>query len=154
MIVIDILKKFILFILYIVEGCDAGQPVSSDSHYFWAQTKMHLTTYLLQRSPYHLTDGAWLRGVPQGPMSSIQAKLFSIYVDELGNGDVNQNHPNVYLDILKSLGLQIPPVTSKEFIQQKSIMEISFKKPLLTLTTSLFPNTFQPEILGYTLVSL
>lgn len=87
-------------------------------------------------------------------MSSIDAKLFSIYIDELGNGDTNQNHPNVYLEVLKSLGLDVPPIKSREFVDQQSIMEISFKKPLLTLTTSLFPNTFKPEILGYTLVSL
>ncbi len=134
-------------------GCDQGEPVSSNSPYWWAKTKMHLTTYLIQREPYHLTDGIWLRGIQQGPMSSIQAKLFSIYIDELGNGDINQNHPNVYLNVLKDLGLHVPSITSKEFVQQKSILDISFKKPLLTLTTSLFPNTFQPEILGYTLVS-
>ncbi len=137
----------------IIKGCDAGQPVCSDSWYWWAQTKVHLTTYLIQRSPYHLTDGVWLRGITQGPMSSIHAKLFSIYIDELGNGDTNQNHPNVYLDVLKSLGLHIPPVTSRLFVDQQSIFDISFKKPLLTLTTSLFPKTFEPEILGYTLVT-
>lgn len=87
-------------------------------------------------------------------MSSIDAKLFSIYIDELGNGDTNQNHPNVYLEVLKSLALVVPPIKSREFVDQQSIMDISFKKPLLTLTTSLFPNTFKPEILGYTLVSL
>lgn len=86
-------------------------------------------------------------------MTSIDAKLFSIYIDELGNGDANQNHCNVYLNVLKSLGLVVPPITSREFVDQKSILEISFKKPVLTLTTSLFPNTFKPEILGYTLVS-
>ena len=72
-------------------------------------------------------------------MSSIQSKLFSIYIDELGNGDENQNHANVYLNVLQSLGLQVPPITSKEFIQQKSMLYISFQKPLLTLTTALFP---------------
>jgi hypothetical protein len=128
--------------------------VSSESRYWWAQTKVHLTTYLIQREPYHLTDGAWLRGVPQGPMSSIDAKLLSIYIDELGNGDINQNHPDVYLNVLKDLGLNVPSISSREFVDQKSILDICFKKPLLTLTTSLFPKTFQPEILGYTLVSL
>lgn len=108
---------------------------------------------MIQREPYHLTDGIWLRGVPQGPMSSIDAKLFSIYIDELGNGDVNQNHPNVYLNVLKSVGVEVPSIKSRQFVDQQSIMEISFKKPLLTLTTSLFPERFRPEILGYTLVS-
>ena len=87
-------------------------------------------------------------------MSSIQAKLFSIYIDELGNGDPDQNHCNVYLDVLHSLGLQVPPITSREFVDQPSILDISFKKPVLTLTTSLFPQTYEPEILGYTLVSV
>jgi hypothetical protein len=138
----------------VYSGCEAGQPVSSDSLYWWAQTKIHLTTYLVQREPYHLTDGIWLRGVPQGPMSPIQAKLFAIYIDELGNGDPAQNHCNVYLDVLESLGLKIPSIYSREFVDQESILEISFKKPVLTLTTSIFPKTFEPEILGYTLVSI
>ncbi|CAF1347298.1 unnamed protein product [Rotaria sordida] len=134
-----------------LDWCDAGQPVSSDSRYWWAKTKLHFTTYLIQREPYHLTDGIWLRGLSQGPMSAIEAKLFSIYIDELGNGDPEQNHPNVYLNVLKNLGLYVPPIHSREFVDQQSILDISFKKPLLTLTTSLFPRTFQPEILGYTL---
>ena len=78
-------------------------------------------------------------------MASIDAKLFSIYIDEFGNGDANQNHCNVYLNVFKSLGLVIPPITSRKFVDQKSILEFSL---------SLFPNTFKPEILGYTLVSL
>ena len=135
-------------------GCEAGQPVSNDSPFWWAQTKSHLTTYLIQRESYHLTDGTWLRGVPQGPMSPIQAKLFAIYIDETVNGDVEQNHCNVYMDVLRSLCLVVPPITSREFVDQQAILEISFKKPLLTLTTSLFPKTFEPEILGYTLVRL
>ena len=128
--------------------------MSADSPYWWAQTKVHLTTYLIQREPYHLTDGAWLRGVLQGPMTAIQAKLFAIYIDEMGNGDPEQNHCNVYLDVLHSLGLHVPSIDSREFVDQQSILDICFKKPLLTLTTSLFPKTYEPEILGYTLVSL
>ena len=85
-------------------------------------------------------------------MSGLHAKLFSIYIDELGNGDAEQNHCNVYLDVLRSLGLDVPPISSREFVDQQSILEISFKKPLLTLTTSLFPKTLEAEILGYTLV--
>ena len=127
--------------------------MSNESRYWWAQTKAHLTTYFIQKEPYHLTDGIWLRGVRQGPMSSIDAKLFSIYIDELGNGDLNQNHCNVYLNVLKELGLDVPSISSREFVDQKSILDISFQKPLLTLTTSLFPITFQAELLGYTLVS-
>jgi len=83
----------------------------------------------------------------------MKSKLFFIYIDELGNGDINQNHPNVYLDVLHDLGLHVPPITSRQFVDQQQILEISFKKPLLTLTISLFPKTFLPEILGYTLVS-
>ncbi|CAF0896752.1 unnamed protein product [Adineta steineri] len=134
-----------------LDWLDAGQPVDENSYYWWAETKLHLITYLIQREPYHLTDGIWLRGVPQGPMTYIDSKLFSIYIDELGNGDVSQNHPSVYLNVLKDLELYVPPITSREFVDQKQILDISFKKPLLTLTTSLFPKTFTPEILGYTL---
>jgi hypothetical protein len=148
------LKEFVFDLNLFLKGRDAGQPVSADSLFWWGQTRDHFINYLLQRAPFDLTDGVWLRGVPQGPMSSIQAKLFSIYIDELGNGDPNQNHCNVYLDVLKSVGLDIPPVISREFVDQQSILDISFKKPVLTLTTSLFPKTFEPEILGYTLVSL
>jgi hypothetical protein len=93
----------------------------------WAQSKVHLITYLIQREHYHLTNGIWLRGVPQGPMSSIESKLFSIYIDESGNGDTNQNHPDVYLDASHDLGLHVPPITSRQFVDQQQILEITFK---------------------------
>ncbi|CAF1046730.1 unnamed protein product, partial [Didymodactylos carnosus] len=135
-----------------LDWLEAGMPVDSNSQYWWAQTKLHLATWLMQREPFHLTDGVWLRGnAPTGPCTLIDAKLFAIYIDELGNGDVEQNHCNVYLNVLSALGLSVPDIHTREFVDQKSIMDISFKKPLLTLTTSLFPKAFYPEILGYTL---
>ncbi|CAF4341446.1 unnamed protein product, partial [Rotaria magnacalcarata] len=36
--------------------CDAGQPISPDSPYWWAQTRINLTIYLIQRELYNLTD--------------------------------------------------------------------------------------------------
>ncbi|CAF1558110.1 unnamed protein product [Rotaria magnacalcarata] len=84
-------------------------------------------------------------------MSSIQSKVFSIYIDEIRKEDYQQNHPNIYLKVLKSRSIHVPSIYSREFVNPQSILDISFKEPLLTLTTSLFPKTFQPEILGYTL---
>ncbi|CAF3427408.1 unnamed protein product, partial [Rotaria sp. Silwood2] len=84
-------------------------------------------------------------------MPSIQSKVFPIYIDEISNGDHQQNHPNIYLNVLKSLSIHVPSIYSREFVNQQSILDISFKEALLTSTTSLFPKTFQPEILGYTL---
>ncbi len=118
----------------------------------WADTKEHLSQWLIQRAPFNLTDGVWLRNItPTGPITDTEGLLFAIYADELGNGDYKQNHCNVFVDIIRSLGIELPPVRSRAFVDLKCILESSFTKPVYTLASSLWSQTFFPEILGQTL---
>jgi len=126
---------------------DKGMPPK-----WYSGSKEKLSDFLINEAPFHLTDGAWLRGsVPVGTMNATEAALFKIYIDEMGNGEVHMNHPNVYNDVLRSLGIYMPPVTSRAFIEQESIVDGAFTNPMFPLAVSLLPRTYAAEILGMTL---
>tara|TARA_A100000171_G_C2135245_1_gene149689 strand:+ start:488 stop:1537 length:1050 start_codon:yes stop_codon:yes gene_type:complete len=119
---------------------------------WYSHTREHLEDFLLQEAPFHLTDGAWLRGSnPVGTIDSVDAALISVYFDELGNGDVAMNHCNVYNENLKSIGIHMPQVYKRSFIEQRNLLDGSFVSPTFALAVSLFPRTFKPEIIGMTL---
>lgn len=133
-----------------------GMPLTEDAceryDLWWADTRKHMADWLLQRSPFNLTDGVWLRrAIPTGPITETEAILLATLTDELGNGDVSQNHCNCFLDILKSLGINPPDVRTRAFADQEAVLSSAFVKPVLTLATSIYSKTFFPEILGYNL---
>jgi hypothetical protein len=119
---------------------------------WYCKTKEHFVDFIVNESPFHLTDGAWLRGsIPMGTITPADAALFTVFMDEMGNGNVSMNHCNVYNDVLKSVGVYMPHVTSRAFIEQTSIVDGAFANPTFPLAVSLFPRTYFPEILGMTL---
>lgn len=106
---------------------------------------------LRQKAPFNLVDGAWLQNIlSTGPCNEVQARLFSIWEDEAGNGKTELNHCNVYDTLLKSLNIFLPPITSREFIEQDFIPS-TFDSSVLQLSAGLFPEEFFPELLGMTL---
>lgn len=107
--------------------------------------------FLKQSAPFNLTDGAWLQYIhPAGSWDSVRAKLFSIWDDECGNGIFEQNHSNVYRDLLQSLGIHLPPIQSRELMAQ-DLLDEAFVQPVFEQCVSHFPGRFLPEILGMTL---
>lgn len=130
----------------------AGMKPSEKSEVWWADTPSNIRTWMVQRAPFNLTDGGWLRGIaPTGPMTEPESKLFTVFIDELGNGDLQQNHCNIYLQNLKEVGFHIPDVRCREFVEMKEILDTAWVKPVLALAVSLFSRKFFPELLGYTL---
>ncbi|MDR6294313.1 hypothetical protein E9232_006867 [Inquilinus ginsengisoli] len=106
---------------------------------------------MLQAAPFNLIDGGWLQNIlTVGPTSKIQSNLFAIWNDEAGNGLVSQNHPNVYDALLKGQNIYLPPITTREFIEQ-DFLPGAFTSPLFELAIGRFPQAFFPEILGMTL---
>jgi hypothetical protein len=104
-----------------------------------------------QAAPFNLIDGAWLQKIISvGPCDEVHARLFSIWGDEAGNGQVNLNHCNVYDTLLKSVNIYMPPVKSREFIEQ-DFLPGAFTQAVFQLSTGLFPDEFLPELLGMTL---
>ncbi|MFC9330739.1 LodA/GoxA family CTQ-dependent oxidase [Kitasatospora sp. NPDC057015] len=105
-----------------------------------------------QFAPFNLLDGAWLRNAtPVGPISDIHALLFSIWVDEVGGGDPALNHSNLYHDLLRSVGLYLPPVDSYDFAMQPDMLDSAYTLSAFQLAISLYSERFFPEILGMTL---
>ena len=67
-----------------------------------------------------------------------------------GNGRPEFNHSNVYETLLRSLNIYMPPVTSRDFIEQ-DLVRSAFESTVFQLCVGLFPRRFLPELLGMTL---
>ena len=76
--------------------------------------------------------------------------LFAIWNDEAGNGVPSQNHPNVYDALLRSQNIYVPPITTREFIEQ-DFLPGAFTAAVFQLAVGQFPQAFFPELLGMTL---
>lgn len=106
---------------------------------------------LLQMAPFNLLDGAWLQSLTQArPADEVQSRLFSIWSDEVGNGEAEHNHSNVYQDLLRSQGIYLPEVTSRSFLDI-DVAPGAWRSPVFQMSIGLFPQHFFPEILGMTL---
>jgi Iron-containing redox enzyme len=102
-------------------------------------------------APFNLVDGAWLQNIiTVGPVGKIQSNLFSIWDDEAGNGVTSQNHCNVYDALLRSQNIYLPPITTREFIEQ-DFLPGAFTASIFELAVGNFPQAFFPELLGMTL---
>lgn len=135
---------------------DAGMPLDEASavryDVWWGATRYRMAQALVQRAPFNLTDGQWLRrAIPTGPLAAHHGVLLSTLLDEMGNGVVAQNHCNCYEAILLSMGIAMPDVCSEAFVQQATINDASFVKSAMVLATSMWPERFAAEILGYNL---
>jgi hypothetical protein len=107
---------------------------------------------ILQFGPFNQLDGAWLRHItPDGPLANINELLFRIRMDELGDGNVEQNHANVYTDLMRSVGLYLPDLCTRAYADNPGILDSSFTTTVFLLAISEFNDEFFPELLGMTL---
>lgn len=123
----------------------SSKPKLSKEAYVWG---------IEQLAPAILTDGCWLQTVDQlkhYPNRDIGALLFKIYVDEIGNGKLEQNHPFIYQQLLSSVDLNLPPIFSRKFIEYPGFIDSTFDLPVYLLSISKFPSAFLPELLGLNL---
>lgn len=108
---------------------------------------------LLQLAPAILCDGAWLAGIT-GVLDRMDEKtrrLLKIHADELGDGDVCRNHPNVYRRLLESVGLDVPAFDSKAFAEMPELLDAAFDIPVYLLAMGLETRRYLPELLGLNL---
>lgn len=107
---------------------------------------------LLQLAPFNQLDGTWLRhATPPGPIDDVHSMIFSIYMDEMGDGNVQQNHSNVYTDLLKSVNIYLPDMSTKAYAQNTALLDSAFTLPVFILAITQFSEEFFPELLGMTL---
>lgn len=120
--------------------------------YFEFWTRDRLRERLIQFAPFNLTDGAWLQNITRvGPINRAQSRLFAIWADEVGNGLESQNHSNVYQSLLTSISVYLPDPHSREFANNKLLLDSAFSSPVFQMAISQFSSLFLPEIIGITL---
>ena len=83
--------------------------------------------------------------------TTVGRMLFHIFFEEVGEGDPEKHHANIYRDLLAAMGEDAPPVVTKEFAHWSRLKNSSFEVPALWLSISCFPRHFLPEILGLNL---
>jgi L-Lysine epsilon oxidase N-terminal/L-lysine epsilon oxidase C-terminal domain/Iron-containing redox enzyme len=116
-------------------------------------TRDAMVQRVIQMAPFNLTDGAWLRNIGNaGPIDEVRSLLFSILMDELGDGDLSRNHCNIYLDMCHSVGYYPPPINTAEFAFDPQLLRSGFTVPAFELAISQFSADYYPEILGMTLM--
>ncbi len=106
-----------------------------------------------QLAPTILVDGCWLQNIAQtaDSQSPLSAELLKIYADEVGNGDMHLNHPNVYRRLLESQKIDLPPLDQPDFAEYTGFLTAAFDLPIYLLAISHFPRSLLPEIIGLTL---
>lgn len=117
------------------------------------KTREEVIDEALQLCPMISIDGAWLqRWTTAGLIDTeIGANLYKIYSDEVGNGEVELNHPLIYRNLIEEMGISLPKFASYEFCHWAGFEEDSFKVPVFWLSISQFPQRFMAETLGLNL---
>ncbi|HEV7371779.1 iron-containing redox enzyme family protein [Arenibaculum sp.] len=107
----------------------------------------------LQLCPMILIDGAWLQrwGNPGLVGTKVGALLYAILSDEIGNGETQLNHPNIYRALIADMGVDLPDFRSREFAHFDRFDDDAFSVPAFWLSVSQFPRRFLPETLGLNL---
>ncbi|MGH8469834.1 MAG: iron-containing redox enzyme family protein [Gammaproteobacteria bacterium] len=119
-------------------------PRLSREEYLWL---------FVQLAPLILVDGCWLRNVGwlYARHPRIAAGLVKIYADEVGGGDPDASHAAIFRELLRSEGIDLPEVSSDEFIRYGNFTSAVFELPLYLLSISQYPRTYLPELLGLNL---
>jgi len=116
------------------------------------KTREDVIYLLTQMAPFNQNDGAWIhRSTPAGPLSEVDSLLFSVWMDEAGDGNNVQAHGNLYTNLLHSIGVTFPDVRSNAYANDPRFLDSAFVGPALALAAAQFPSTFYPEILGFSL---
>jgi len=115
------------------------------------RTRDDVIEWMRQMAPFNQTDGAWLRNIaPVGPMGEVHGLLFKIWIEELGAGDPELNHANIYTELLRSVDIDLPDIRSREYADNPDLLDAAFTLPLFQLVVAQFSQSYFPEILGMT----
>src|ERR1041385_2457954 len=128
----------------------AEKPFDPEKSFF--KTRDDVIERVVQLAPFNQTDGGWLRNISSaGPIDEVNSLLFSIWMDEAGEGTPEKNHANLYTQLLKDVGVNLPAVNTLAYAQHPRFLDSAFTAPVFELVISQFTRTFLPEILGMTL---
>jgi hypothetical protein len=129
-----------------------SQAAGGPGGYLAATTYEQAKYRILQMAPFNQLDGTWIRGAaPPGTVDEVRNLLFHIYMDEMGDAVDAHNHSNVYTDLLRSLNIYLPDISSSEYAHDPRFLDSAFVEPVFLLAISMFTEEYLPEILGMTL---
>jgi hypothetical protein len=133
---------------YLVDQVAAYDPARDDTF----RSRDDVIERIRQFAPLNQTDGAWLRNVEaiRAP-DEVRELLTRIYEDEISSAVPEHNHARIYTELMRSVGLDLPPLESKEYADHPDFLDSAFTVPLLQFLASEFTQEFTPEILGMTL---
>jgi hypothetical protein len=103
----------------------------------------------------NMIDGTWAHRI--GNLGRYRRRsdglLFSIYIDEMGRGDLPKNHLVLIHQVLASMDFRVPHIRDEAFRAQDQLSEShrQYESANHQLSMSLLPDTFYNEILGYNL---
>lgn len=103
----------------------------------------------------NMIDGTWAHRI--GNVGRYRRRsdglLFSIYLDEMGRGELHKNHLTLIYQALASMDFTLPHIRDAAFREQDQLPEShrQYESAIHQLSMSLFPDTFYNEILGYNL---
>jgi L-Lysine epsilon oxidase N-terminal/L-lysine epsilon oxidase C-terminal domain/Iron-containing redox enzyme len=134
--------------IYEILRQNAAQP----QQFVYKNTRADRVKAIIANGPFNQCDGAWLRHAANaGPLSEVRELLFSVWADEVGNGDPSLSHSNLYTTLLQTLGAHFPDTGSRDYSDDPRLSESTFVSPVFELAISEHTDEFYPEILGMTL---
>jgi len=103
--------------------------------------------------PMILVDGSWIQNwtAPGLVDTKIGSSLYKIFSDEIGNGDTDLNHPNVYRQLMSQMNVSILDHRTLDFANSDIFEDDAFMVPTFWMAISAFPKRFLPETLGLNL---
>lgn len=129
----------------------AGSPVEM------FEDKEEAKWWLKQIAPVKYVDGSWLGHIHKitTPFALRRATkdAWQVMSEELGDGDPQKNHVNVYRELMKDIESGLPDADSIDFIHPRHQLneKCVWEAAVAQLLISLFPHDFLPEILGFNL---
>lgn len=120
------------------------------------QNATHARTWLVERAPLKLVDGAWLGHIHKARTPKMYRNVtrasWQVLSEELGDGDAARCHALLFAELLAEIGSPVPPPDSEAFIQHEGMADMAvWGAGAVQLLISLWPDEFLPEILGYNL---
>jgi hypothetical protein len=135
-----------------IDGRREKWIVSDPDHNPYFRTRENVIERIRQLTPFNFLDGAWLRNIHNvGPVDEVNAILFTILKEELGDGVVSQNHANIYRDLCHSFGFYPAEMNSTAFARDPRFLDCAFDSPVFQLGISEFSKRYYPEIIGMSL---
>ncbi|GGV07137.1 hypothetical protein GCM10010260_51010 [Streptomyces filipinensis] len=135
----------------LAQDAEAYDPADPDVEQVF-RTRDSVLERVKQMAPFNLLDGVWLRHLTEAkPMDDVRGLLFSIWKEEVGDGNPALNHSTLYQTLLQQLGIHLPPVDSYAFTARTDLLDSAFTVPAFELAISCHPEAFFPELLGMTL---